>query len=96
MTLTKKKMIREIGRRTRLKNRDVQMMLEALIDVWTEELVSGGRIELENFFVLETQTIDRGENAGTLKGGDAPRTIRRVTVRISKKLKSRFNGAHAK
>ncbi len=38
MTLNKKKMVREIGRRTRLKNRDVQLMLETLIDVWTEEL----------------------------------------------------------
>lgn len=88
MTLNKNKMIREIGRRTRLKNRDVQLMLETLVDVWTEELVAGGRIELENFLVLETQTIDRGENAGTLTSGDAPRTVRRVVVRGSKRLKN--------
>lgn len=49
MTLNKNKMIREIRRRTRLKNRDVLVMLEVLIEVWTEELVAGGRIELENF-----------------------------------------------
>lgn len=87
MTLNKNKMLREIGRRTRLKNRDVQLMLETLIDVWMEELVAGGRIELENFLVLETQTIDRGENAGTLKTGDAPRMVRRVVVRGSKVLR---------
>lgn len=86
-SLNKNKMVREIGRRTRLKNRDVQLMLETLIDVWTEELVAGGRIELENFLVLETQTIDRGENAGTLKGGDAPRNVRRVGLRLSKVLR---------
>ncbi len=91
MTLTKNKMVREIGRRTRLKNHEVEAMLEALVDVWTEELVIGGRIELENFIVLETQTIDRGENAGALKGGSAPRTIRRVTMRVSKKLKVYLN-----
>ena len=91
MTLNKNKMVREIGRRTRLKNRDVQAMLETLIDVWTEELVAGGRIELENFLVLETQTIDRGENAGTLKSGDAPRYVRRVVVRGSKKLKVKLH-----
>lgn len=91
MTLTKKKMISEIGGRTRLKNRDVQAMLETLIDVWTEELVSGGRIELENFLVLEVQTIDRGEQCGTLKGGDAPRYVRRVNLRVSKKLKAPLN-----
>ena len=93
MTLTKNKMVREIGRRTRLKNRDVQAMLEALIDVWTEELVAGGRIELENFLVLETQTIDRGEQRGMLVNGEVPRVIRRVVVRGSKRLKDCLNCA---
>jgi nucleoid DNA-binding protein len=91
MTVTKNKMVREIGRRTRLKNREVQVMLEALIEVWTEELVAGGRIELENLFVLEAQMIDRGENAGALNGGDAPRMIQRVTLRVSKRLKQCLN-----
>lgn len=91
MTLTKNKTIRAIGRRTRLKNRQVQVMLEALVEVWTEALVSGERIELENLFVLEVQTIDRGENAGALNGGDAPRMIQRVTLRVSKRLKQCLN-----
>jgi nucleoid DNA-binding protein len=87
MALTKNKMVSEIGRRTRLRNHDVQRMLEALVDVWFEELASGGRIELQNFLVLEVQRIDRGENAGTLNGGNAPRIVRQVTVRASKRLK---------
>jgi nucleoid DNA-binding protein len=91
MTLNKNKMVREIGRRTRLKNRDVQLVLETLVDVWTEELVAGGRIELENFIVLETQTIDRGEQRGTLTSGEAPRIIRRVTLRVSKHLRGLLN-----
>ncbi len=91
MTLTKNKMIREIGRRTRLKNREVQVMLEALIEVWTEALVSGGRIELEHLFVLEVQTIDRGEHSGMLVSGQAPRYIQRVILRLSKQLKERLN-----
>lgn len=91
MTLNKNRMVREIGRRTRLKNRDVQLVLETLVDVWTEELVAGGRIEMENFLVLETQTIDRGEKRGTLTSGDAPRYVRRVIVRGSKKLKAMLN-----
>ncbi|MCC6565494.1 MAG: HU family DNA-binding protein [Chloroflexi bacterium] len=53
MSLNKKTMVREIGRRTRLTNGDVQAVIETLIDVWTEELVRGGRIELENFMVLD-------------------------------------------
>jgi nucleoid DNA-binding protein len=91
MTLTKNRMVQEIGRRTRLKNREIQVMLEALIEVWTEELVSGGRIELENLFVLEAQTIDRGEQRGMLASGEAPRYIQRVTIRVSKQLKSRLH-----
>lgn len=87
MTLTKNKMVREIGRRTRLKNRDIQAMLEALIDVWTESLVAGERIELENFIVLETLTIDRGKVSGKLNGKPAPRYIRRLSLRVSKHLK---------
>ncbi len=90
MALTKNKMVSEIGRRTRLRNHDVQRMLEALIDVWTEELASSGRIELQNFLVLEVQRIDRGERRGILSTGQAPRTIRRVTLRVSKQLKSRL------
>ena len=55
MSLNKKTMIREIGRRTRLKNHEVQAVIETLIDVWTEELVRGGRIEIENFMVITVQ-----------------------------------------
>ena len=89
--MNKNKMVREIGRRTRLKNRDVQLMLETLMDVWTEELAAGGRIELENFLVLETQTIDRGEQRGTLTTGKAPRIIRKVSLRMSKLLRKQLN-----
>ena len=46
MSLDKNKTVAEIGRRTRLRNHEVQRMLEALIEVWTEALASGGRIEI--------------------------------------------------
>jgi hypothetical protein len=95
MTLTKNKMVREIGRRTRLKNHDVQAMLETLVDVWTEELVSGGRIELENFIVLEVQQINRGNNSGILRNRadfySAPRIIRQITIRTSKFIRQKLN-----
>ncbi len=85
MTLNKKKMVREIGRRTRIRNRDVQAVIEALIEVWTEELVSGGRIELEGFCILETQTINPGKHLGM------QRYNYRVILRIGKRLKLRLN-----
>ncbi|MCA0453938.1 MAG: HU family DNA-binding protein [Chloroflexi bacterium] len=93
MTLTKNRMVREIGRRTRLKNRDIQAMLETLMDVWTESLIAGERIELENLFVLESQWIDRGTSGGLLNGKPAPRYIRRLTLRTSKRLKQALNNS---
>jgi nucleoid DNA-binding protein len=91
MSLTKNKMVSEIGRRTRLRNHDVQRMLEALIDVWSEELASGGRIELENFLVLEVQRIDRGERRGMLSTGELRRVIYRLVVRPSKSLRQQLH-----
>ncbi len=88
MALTKNKMVSEIARRTRLRNHDVQRVIETLIDVWIEELVSGGRIELENFLVLEVQRIDRGERRGMLSSGEPRRVIHRLAVRPSKRLKA--------
>jgi nucleoid DNA-binding protein len=73
-----------------MKNRDVQVMLEALVEVWTEELVSGGRIEIEGLFVIVTQVVDRGEQSGHLQSGKAPRHIRQVVVRVSRGLRQRL------
>ncbi len=97
MSLDKNKTVAEVGRRTRLRNHDVQQMLEALIQVWTEELASGGRIELQNFLVLEVKQVDRGENAGAvLVGGKlkrAPRFIQQLVAKPSKRLRALLKNA---
>ena len=94
MSLDKNRTISEVGRRTRLRNHDVQKMLEALVEVWSEELAGEGRIELENFLVLEVKHVDRGEQPGALLVGGklhrAPRVIKKITVRPSKSLKGRM------
>ena len=94
MSLDKNKTIAEVGRRTRLRNHDIQKMLESLIEVWSEELANGGRIELENFLVLEVKRIDRGNQSGSLLVGGklrhAPRLIKRLTVRPSKFLREQL------
>ncbi len=94
MSLDKNKTIAEVGRRTRLRNHDVQKMIEALVEVWTAELAQEGRIELENFLVLEVRRVDRGERAGSLLIGGklcrVPRVIKKLTVRPSKSLKRRL------
>jgi nucleoid DNA-binding protein len=85
MTMTKNSSVQEIGRRTRLKNREVQLMLETLVEVWTEELVSGGRVEIEHFLVIDVQTIERAGNHLLPK-----RRFRQITVRASKALRDRL------
>ena len=86
MTMTKNATVQEIGQRTRLKNRDVQLVLETLIEVWTEELIRGGRVELEHFIVMDVQTIERGANRLLPK-----RRFRQITVRASKALRDKLN-----
>ncbi len=86
MTLTKNKMVSEVGRRTRLKNRDVQIVLEALVEVWVEELVSDGRVEIENFLVIDVQTIEHAANRLLPQ-----RRFRQITVRASKALRRTLN-----
>lgn len=46
--------VKTARRRIRLKNREVQAVIEILVEVWREALVSGGRIELEHFIVQKT------------------------------------------
>ncbi len=92
MTLTKNKMVREVGRRTRLKNGDVQAMLEALIEVWAEELVSGGRVELERFMVLEVDIVTQSNASGLqCSPASAHSPYRRVRLRASKYLRGCLN-----
>ena len=99
MSLDKTKTIAEVGRRARLRNHDIQKMLEALIEVWSEELAQEGLIEVENFLVLEVKRIDRGGQAGALLIGGklhrAPRVIRKLIVRPSKFLKGRLRRSGA-
>jgi len=86
MSLNKKTMMREIGRRTSLRNRDVQRVIETLVDVWTEELISGGRIEIEHFMVLEMQIVERYRDNPFLRTN-----FRQIKLRASKALRERLN-----
>ena len=58
-TLTKQRLVREVGRRTHLSNKDAGAALEAVITILSEQLAAGGRIELANFFTLDVQRRTR-------------------------------------
>jgi nucleoid DNA-binding protein len=86
MSLNKKRMVREIGRRTRLSNRDVEGVIETLVEVWTEELVSGGRIELEHFVAMEIHIAEQNRDDPVRR-----RTFRQVKLRVSQALRDKLN-----
>src|SRR5437868_1538849 len=48
MSLDKNKTVAEVGRRTRLRNHDVQKMLEALVEVWLEELAQSWALSISS------------------------------------------------
>lgn len=93
--MNKREMITAVGNKIRMRNHDVQKVLEAILEVMTDELARGGRIEVQNFMVLEAQTTERKGNAGTLysRNGQTPNIpITRTRIRISpsKYLRSRM------
>jgi nucleoid DNA-binding protein len=95
--MNKRETITAIGDKTRLRNHDIQIMLEALIDVWMAELASGGRIEIQNFLVLELRTSKLKGERGLLLNPDGqpikvPAIRRRIKVSPSKFLRARLKG----
>ena len=94
--MNKRSTIVEVGRRTRMRNYEVQRLVETLVEVWSEALVRGEKIEIENFLILELHTITRHGRLGTLMKGDReikiPAKRREVRVRLSKQLKAAVRG----
>ena len=58
-TLTKQRLIRQVGQRTRLPNAAANAALEAVIAIISEQLSAGGRVELANFLTLDVQPHKR-------------------------------------
>ena len=64
-TLTKQRLARELGRRTRLSNAKATSALEAMIAIVTEQLAAGGRVEIANFLTLDVQYRTRLDSEQT-------------------------------
>ncbi len=87
MSLNKQKMVREISNRTHVTNGDVRKVLHALFEGWIQELANSGRIEIENFMVMEIEHRDHEEGQPQL---------RRLMVRPSRSLRARLSVIQAK
>jgi nucleoid DNA-binding protein len=57
--LTKQRLAREVGRRTRLSNKAADSALEAVIAIISEQLAAGGRVEIANFLTLTVKAHKR-------------------------------------
>ena len=58
-TLTKQRLAREMGRRTNLTNKQADVALTAMIAILSEQLTTGGRVELTNFLTMEIRPYTR-------------------------------------
>jgi nucleoid DNA-binding protein len=63
--LNKQETTRYIAQTTGLTYRQAEMAVEALIQVWTDELATGGKIAIEHFLTLEYKGVVR-KNTGQL------------------------------
>jgi len=77
--MNKRDTIAAIGQKTRLRNHDIQKVVETLLEVWSEELATGGRIEIQNFLVF---------SGGRVLNVPTKRT--QLRVRASKYLRARL------
>jgi nucleoid DNA-binding protein len=57
--LHKQAIVRQLGQRTRLSNQVVAQVIDCLVDILSEHIAAGGRTEIANFLVLETQMRTR-------------------------------------
>ncbi len=88
-TLTKQQIVRTVGRQTGLRDADVSEVIEGLIDLLAAQLGAGGRIELQNFLVLEVQTRSRQPpRTGAHTLGALPVTYHYLKVRPGRKLRA--------
>ena len=58
-TLNKQRIIRLVGQRTQLSNRVAAQVVEEMIQLLTEEIAAGRRVEIENFLTLQVQSRTR-------------------------------------
>ncbi len=80
--LTKQRLAREVGRRTRLTNRQAESALEAAITVISEHLADGGRVELTNFLTMEVKPRTRLASGNAFWHTSSPSNADPMTIYV--------------
>ena len=87
-TIGRQQLIRRIGQRTRLSNKVTAQVLECLIDILTEEIAAGSRVEFQNFLTLEVQTRTRSKVLDAISDKPEVETIHILKCRTGKHLRA--------
>lgn len=98
MTVNKRVTTRETSRRTGLTYKQAEQAVSALIELWSEALVNGEKIAIDNFLILEVREIVRSpEKSGQLSRNGklvpAPAFQRRLLVRPGLMLRAKLRNA---
>lgn len=91
--MNKQTTIRAVARKTGQTYFEVQTMLEALLEVWSEGLANGEQISIQDFLTIKVTEL-KTHRRGKLKHHDANTLIRdkayRIDTKISTKMKQRL------
>jgi integration host factor subunit beta len=91
-TMTKKRLVSSIAAERRLHPNDVRNVIQSLLDMMTDSLVDGGRLEFRDFGVFEV--VERKQKIGrNPKNADVPIVIparRAVKFTPGKKMRKRI------
>ncbi len=81
-TLNKQILVRLLGQRTRLPNRTTAQVIDCLVDILSEQIAAGGRIEIANFLTFEVQM--KARLAGSANQDEFPNELARESFPVLK------------
>jgi nucleoid DNA-binding protein len=97
--MNKQQTVRGIAQKTGLTYAQAEVAVEALIEIWGDELAAGGKIAIEHFLSLEYKAVER-ENTGQLHCYDGqtvipPKVQYRLSATPSSELRMRRRGNYS-
>lgn len=91
--MNKQTTIRAVARKTGRTYFEVQTILEAILEIWGEELADNGQIAIQNFLTIKVSKIKthrRGALRNHKPDTPMPKTAYRVDTRLSDALKNKL------
>lgn len=89
MSMNKRRTVRGIARRTGLTHEQSRQAVEALIALWSEALVDGERIAIDNFLILKVNLVRRHGNLTTAENEEIQIRLQAKAGKLLKNLVTR-------